>query len=81
MSICDNCIHDEVCGIECNHEEAMTFCANMIPKLLENIRSEIYDNLCTVTNPNNTYESISVIDIEKLDEIFDKYIGKSEVEE
>lgn len=32
MCICDRCIHDEVCGLEDNHEEAMTFCADMMPK-------------------------------------------------
>ena len=29
-SICDNCIHDEVCSLEDNHEEDITFCANWI---------------------------------------------------
>ena len=51
-----------------------------IKSLVEDIRSEIYDNACTVTNPKNTYESISVIDIEILDEIFDRYIGKKVIE-
>ena len=32
MSICDKCIHDEVCGLEDNHEEGIVMCANMIPK-------------------------------------------------
>lgn len=32
MSICDNCIHDAVCGLEDCHEEAMTFCSDMISK-------------------------------------------------
>lgn len=32
MNMCDKCIHDEVCGIEGNHEEAITYCADMIPK-------------------------------------------------
>ena len=42
MSICDNCIHDEVCGLEDNHEEAITFCGDMIPKdIFNKIRAEI----------------------------------------
>ena len=28
MTICDNCIHDEVCGLEGHLDEALTFCAN-----------------------------------------------------
>lgn len=28
MAICDNCIHDEVCGLEGHLDEALTFCAN-----------------------------------------------------
>ena len=32
MSICDNCIHDYVCGLEDNHEDGLIFCADMIPK-------------------------------------------------
>lgn len=44
MSICDNCIHDKVCGLEDNHEEAITFCADMIPKdILNKIKAEIED--------------------------------------
>ena len=42
MSICDRCIHDEVCGLEDNHEEAMTYCGNMIPiDVFEKIRAEV----------------------------------------
>ena len=32
MSLCDNCIHDDVCGLEDNHEDGLIFCADMIPK-------------------------------------------------
>lgn len=32
MSICDNCIHNAVCGLEDCHEEAMTFCSDMVSK-------------------------------------------------
>lgn len=42
MSMCDNCIHDEVCGLEDNHEEAITFCADMIPKdIFDKIRADV----------------------------------------
>lgn len=33
MSICDRCIHDEVCGLEGNHEEAIAFCSEIMPKI------------------------------------------------
>lgn len=42
MSICDGCIHDDVCGLEDNHEEGIVSCADMIPKdVLDKIRAEI----------------------------------------
>ena len=42
MSICDGCIHDEVCGLEDNHEEGIVSCADMIPKdVLDKLRAEI----------------------------------------
>lgn len=28
MTVCDNCIHDEVCGIEGHLDEALIFCDN-----------------------------------------------------
>lgn len=31
MTICDNCIHDDVCGIEGHLDEAMIFCADVQP--------------------------------------------------
>ena len=30
MTICDNCIHDNVCGLEGHLEEAMTFCVHRV---------------------------------------------------
>ena len=30
MTICDNCIHDCVCGCEGHLDEAMTFCADRV---------------------------------------------------
>jgi len=32
MSICDNCIHNAVCGLEDCHEEAIKFCSDMVSK-------------------------------------------------
>lgn len=52
----------------------------MIFDVVENIKSEIYDNAFTITNPKNTYESIPAIDIETLNRIFDKYLGKESEE-
>ena len=28
MAMCENCIHDEVCGLEGHLDEALTFCDN-----------------------------------------------------
>lgn len=42
MSICDRCIHDEVCGLEYNHEEGLTFCADIMMKdTFDKMRAEI----------------------------------------
>lgn len=30
MAICENCIHDKVCGLEGHLDEALTFCADRI---------------------------------------------------
>ena len=74
MSMCDNCIHDEVCGVEDNHEEAIIFCANMIPKdILGKIRAELHAT-AEMHEDENYY-----LREEWIDEIIDKYIGKSEV--
>lgn len=46
MSICDKCIHDDVCGLEDNHEEGIVSCADMIPKdVLEKIKVEITEEI------------------------------------
>ena len=46
MSICDRCIHDDVCGLEDNHEEGIVSCADRIPKdVLDKIRAEISENI------------------------------------
>ena len=65
MSICDGCIHDEVCGLEDNHEEAMTFCADMKPKdVLDKIRAEIVQIPTISFNANDIYKAdvLQIID-------------------
>lgn len=34
MTICDNCIHDNVCGLEGHLDEAMTFCADRVSDVI-----------------------------------------------
>jgi len=29
-TLCDNCIHDDICGMECHLEPALKYCANKI---------------------------------------------------
>ena len=82
MSICDNCIHDEVCGLEDNHEEAITFCADMIPKdMLDKIRAEIDKELLTysqeVENMGDSAQKIR-ISLGIVRKIIDKYREESE---
>ena len=35
MVICENCIHDKVCGLEGHLDEALTFCADRISDVQE----------------------------------------------
>ena len=57
MSICDGCIHDDVCGLEDNHEEGIVSCADMIPKdVLYQIRNEI--TMLLTFNRQNVIEII-----------------------
>lgn len=72
MSMCDNCIHDEVCGLEDNHEEAITFCGDMIPKdIFNKIRAELIQS---IQNGTLKIESGN----EELFRIIDKYKTESE---
>jgi len=79
MSICDGCIHDNVCGLEDNHEESIVSCADMIPKdVFDKIRAEI----------GKVYEELDDYDphslgtfVSRIDEIFDKYKAESEYKE
>lgn len=78
-SICDNCIHDEVCGLEDNHEEAITFCANIIPKdIFEKIKSEVLTipQIDSDGHNNNWYREPQAI-IDDVLQIIDKYIKES----
>lgn len=43
MSICDRCIHSEVCGLVDNHEEEIAFCSEIMPKMGHWIDREEYD--------------------------------------
>lgn len=47
-------------------------------EVLDKIRAEILDNAFTVVNPHNTNKYINVIELDSIDEIFDKYKEESE---
>lgn len=73
MSICDGCIHDDVCGLEDNHEEGIVSCSDRIPKdVLDKVRAEIeaIDDIEVILGG----EYVSLYDVS---EIIDKY--RSEV--
>ena len=73
MSICDKCIHDDVCGLEDNHEEGIVSCADMIPQgVLEKIKDEIIEKFAS----SNCAEESGCLD--QLLEIIDKYKGEQE---
>lgn len=73
MSICDKCIHDDVCGLEDNHEEGIVSCFDMIPKdVLEKIKDEIIEKFAS----SNCAEESGCLD--QLLEIIDKYKGEQE---
>ena len=76
MSICDNCIHDYVCGLEDNHEEGIVNCADKISKdIFNKIRTEIIDsaNRClNNTRASGLYIAVSIID---------EYIRKEKINE
>lgn len=65
MSICDTCIHDDVCGLEDNHEEAVTFCADMISKdIFDKIKAELIQSIQngTLKIENGNKELFRIID-------------------
>ena len=66
MSICDGCIHDDVCGLEDNHEEGIVSCADMIPKdVLNKIRAEIIENAKGTMNDTRAeglYMALNIVD-------------------
>ena len=75
MSMCDNCIHDKVCGVEDNHDESITFCADMIPKyILDKIRAEIEEERKGYPPSADEYKTIN-----KVLQIIDKYKKESEI--
>lgn len=45
MSICDGCIHDNVCGLEDNHEEGIISCADRIPKDVINKNGTLHETV------------------------------------
>ena len=89
MSICDKCLHGDVCGLEDNHEEGIVSCADMIPKdLLDKIRDEIKqknmgssNNICIKAYNDAIEDALKIIDEYKVTEHYRKlreyYDGKN----
>ena len=72
MSLCDGCIHDDVCGLEDNHEEGIVSCAYRIPKnVLDKIKAEICKSWHK--HPKNRYEEGLKDQALKDMQIIDKY--------
>lgn len=80
MSMCDRCIHSEVCEVAENYREAMTFCVDMKPKdVLDKIRAEV--TALKSHHVNDGYDNgFQGCRIEVLD-ILDKYKTESEDKE
>ena len=78
MSICDNCIHDDVCGLEDNHEEGIVSCADMIPKnVLDKIKAEIEEQKeCRCFDDDDMY--IYMTGLNDAIDIIDKHKAESE---
>ena len=78
MSICDNCIHDYVCGLEDNHEEGIVSCADMIPKdVLDKIKAEIEEQKeCRCFDDDDMY--IYMTGLNDAIDIIDKHKAESE---
>lgn len=61
MSICDNCIHNDVCGEEGHLEESMTFCKNRTDNVLiclQKTIDEIYDDIFPLTIVKDRYMGV-----------------------
>ena len=54
-TICDNCIHDEVCGLEGHLDEALTFCANKAADVKPVIRAKWDGYVCQNCNVSADY--------------------------
>ena len=56
MTICDNCIHDDVCGKEGHLDEAMIFCADKVSDVQPVKRGRwMWDEKPTFGNPYGSY--------------------------
>lgn len=74
MSMCDRCIHGEVCGLEDNHEEAIVYCKNMIPiDVLDEIKRDIFNACC-----DNYHMPVHKLDCDEIFDIIDKYKAETE---
>lgn len=68
MAICDNCIHDEVCGLEGHLDEALTFCANKaadvqpLSVVAEHIKKRLYQ---TAFNTTEVEARDTIVDMAK----------------
>lgn len=57
MAICDNCIHDEVCGLEGHLDEALTFCANKVADVQPVKRGRwVFTEKLILGNPYGSYK-------------------------
>ena len=80
MSICDGCIHNNVGGLEDNHEEGIVSCADMIPKdILDKIIDEIMDTGAYEQEVNGKTEFLKGINY--CLGVIDKYKAESEDKE
>ncbi len=64
MSICDNCIHNNVCSDEGHLDEALTFCADKLEErpqgewIFKHNSSDVWCSNCDISLESNLCEGI-----------------------
>lgn len=83
MSMCDRCIHSEVCGLEDNHEEALTYCRDFLGwiPVSEELPNKEGHYLCSVRYMYPPYNFFEPEKVKYMDDVtIQKFDGKFNIE-